>query len=184
MPEITGTLSADGSTYGPCVWCGEPSDALGITPGRPDLGSVPIHVFCSGAVLVAYRKLREGSLIGRAYEQLEAFEGRLSLIKEGNARLVRSIEDGRPAAELRGAFVSFAGATEAEIRYALDFLDYTVPTWRDQVRAATYAPGGFVGPMRPPLVGESGPEDVRREIESRNRAFAGEPFAVRDPDAE
>ena len=83
MPEITGTLSADGSIYGPCVWCGEPSDALGITPGRPDLGSVQIHVFCAGAVLVAYRRAREGRPAIPGLAQLEAYAGRLAAIEAG-----------------------------------------------------------------------------------------------------
>ncbi len=118
MPEIRGTLAIDGRTFGPCVWCGDLSDALGETPGRPDLGSLPIHVFCAGAVIVAYRRAREGRLL--AVDQVRAFEGRL-----------RELSDGRAPAPAR--------------------------------------------------IGVRPGSELEREIASRNAAFAGGTFAVRDP---
>lgn len=119
MPEIRGLL--DAGPPAPCVWCGEPTGNRAETPGRPDLGAVPLDVFCAGAIIVAYRKAREGRLLPAGVARLVAFE-----------RTLAQIGAGRP----------------------------------DEVRIAE---GDF---------------DLRREIESRNRAFAGEPYAVRDPEPE
>jgi hypothetical protein len=55
VPEITG--AAWTGSWAPCCLCGEPTDSWGDAPGLPDVGRIPIHVFCAGAVIVAYRRL-------------------------------------------------------------------------------------------------------------------------------
>lgn len=133
MPEIRGTIPLDDRPeyQVPCVWCAFPTSTRAETPGRPDLGEVPLHVLCAGAVIVAYRRRNDRNLLGSGLSELERFEGRLSLLaaaKKAGEEVVR---------ELRRV---------------------------DQLTNVT-------------------PEE-RREIESRIRAFAGEPFAVVDPEGE
>lgn len=165
MPEITGRLSADGRTYGPCVWCGEASDALGITPGRPDLGSVPIHVFCAGAVLVAYRRWRSGLADVATLRRMEAYTGRLLAIADGR----------KAAAELDQAVAEvsdvLARAVEEGPRVAEELRDALAPMPEKR--------GLWIHHPRGCACGRCGlDEELRREIESRNRAFAGDRFAV------
>lgn len=126
MPEIRGTLSREaGARLAPCVWCVEPTDARAETPGRPDLGEVPLHVWCAGEVVVAYRRLREGKLLTDGAVRLAGFEARLNELD-----LYREAKLPVPAAPT----VEPINATAAEIRYAVAFLDELVPNWRDVVR--------------------------------------------------
>lgn len=50
--------------YAPCVWCTTPTDVRMRTPGRPDIGSLPLHGGCAAAVIVAYQE----HLAGRRLE--------------------------------------------------------------------------------------------------------------------
>lgn len=54
-----------------CAWCGEPTPMRAVTPFRPDLGSVPMHLLCGSDMREAYRAwkerawtLREGEIAG------------------------------------------------------------------------------------------------------------------------
>jgi hypothetical protein len=39
-----------------CVWCDDWTDFRMETPGRPDLGTVPLHAFCAAEVIVAFEQ--------------------------------------------------------------------------------------------------------------------------------
>lgn len=41
--------------YQRCVWCGQRTDVMMATPGRPDLGSVPLNAYCAAEVIWAYQ---------------------------------------------------------------------------------------------------------------------------------
>lgn len=163
MPEIRGTL--DSGPLAACVWCAEATSNRAVTPGRPDLGEVPLHVRCAGEIILAYRRLGEGKLLAAGAKKLVAFESRLNELD-----VYREARLPVPAQPV----VAPINATEAEIRFALAFLDETVPTWRDQVR----------GLVPDEVRVAQGDFELRREIESRNRAFSGEDFAVVDPKPE
>lgn len=204
MPEIRGRL--DAGPIAACVWCSEATSNRAVTPGRPDLGEVPLHVWCAGEIIVAYRRLGAGKLLPDGAKKLTAFESRLNELD-----LYREAKLPVPAQPV----VAPINATEAEIRFALAFLDQTVPNWRDQVResearmrareirvrhegyptedlvvrdAPRQTEGYAVDREARALVEERedfrpGAHDrARAEIESRNRAFAGEDFRVVDPD--
>lgn len=70
MPEITG--AAFTGSWAPCSWCGEPTDSLADTPGRPDLGRIPMHIICAAAVIVAYRRGRVGGPEGARFREVLA----------------------------------------------------------------------------------------------------------------
>lgn len=145
MPEITGTITRDGAgTMRPCVWCGEGTDTLADTPGRPDIGRVPLHVWCAGAVIEAYRRLGQKRLLGDggAAAKIVAYEARLAALAAPPVPVIRPIN-----------------ATETEIRYALDFLDAIVPTWRETIREEE--------------------EKRQREIVLRDPAYPGEVLRAR-----
>ena len=72
MPEITGVVRLGGPIE-PCVWCGEGTDTRGNAPGLGDGVELPIHMFCSGAVIVAYRRWANGALLGGDREKLERY---------------------------------------------------------------------------------------------------------------
>lgn len=38
----------------PCVWCQSPTDIRAKTPFRPDLGAVPLHLFCAAEIIDLY----------------------------------------------------------------------------------------------------------------------------------
>lgn len=38
----------------PCAWCGGPTPMRALTPFRPDLGSVPMHLICGSDMREAY----------------------------------------------------------------------------------------------------------------------------------
>lgn len=78
MPEITG--GAFTGRWAPCSWCGEQTDSWGDTPGRPDLGRIPIHIMCAGAVVVAFRRGRVGP---GDDENLARFRGVMLALESG-----------------------------------------------------------------------------------------------------
>lgn len=45
---------------GACVWCGSTCWTMAETPFRPDLGQVPLHLFCGVDLREAYRVYRDG----------------------------------------------------------------------------------------------------------------------------
>ncbi len=53
-------LSASQRVVGRCVWCGEECWTMALTPFRPDLGQVPLHLFCGSDMRSAYRAWRDG----------------------------------------------------------------------------------------------------------------------------
>jgi hypothetical protein len=60
MPTIRGTfrLRPRPEDFAPCVWCVLPTDVRMITPFRPEIGSVPLHAGCAGAIIVAYEEFQ------------------------------------------------------------------------------------------------------------------------------
>jgi hypothetical protein len=146
MPEIRGTLTRDGAgPMRPCLWCTEPTDTMAETPGRPDLGEVPLHVWCAGEVIVAYRRLtapagpspaecvlrarppERGSSSPTARRGSAGYEARLNeldIYREANLPV--------PAQPV----VEPINATAVEIRYAIAFLDEIAPSWRQTVADA------------------------------------------------
>jgi hypothetical protein len=56
MPTINGTfrLRPRPEDFARCVWCDDWTDFRMKTPGRPDLGEVPLHAFCAAQVIVAF----------------------------------------------------------------------------------------------------------------------------------
>jgi hypothetical protein len=46
-PDVVAPVAA-------CVLCGEPTDIRAETPFRPDLGRVPLHLFCSAELIELY----------------------------------------------------------------------------------------------------------------------------------
>ena len=45
---------------GRCVWCGETCWTKADTPFRPDIGQVPLHLFCGADMREAYKAWRDG----------------------------------------------------------------------------------------------------------------------------
>lgn len=45
---------------GECVWCGSTCWTTAETPFRPDLGQVPLHLFCGANMREAYKAWRDG----------------------------------------------------------------------------------------------------------------------------
>lgn len=49
---------------GPCVWCGEQTDIWAITTFRPDLGRLPLHLFCGIWLRDAFsRAMQDGRVL-------------------------------------------------------------------------------------------------------------------------
>lgn len=44
----------------PCIWCGEPTALMALTPFRPDLGAVPLMLTCGVLMREAYRDFLAG----------------------------------------------------------------------------------------------------------------------------
>lgn len=85
MPEITG--AAFTGRWAPCVLCSEPTDSWGDAPGLPDVGRIPIHITCAGAVIVAYRRLASRRAIwGEDAAALPSIDRVLVPFEEGVAR--------------------------------------------------------------------------------------------------
>lgn len=53
-------LEASQRLVGQCVWCGGDAWTMADTPFRPDLGAVPLHLFCGVALRNAYRAWQAG----------------------------------------------------------------------------------------------------------------------------
>jgi hypothetical protein len=64
VPEISGTfpLRPTAADYRSCVWCEVPTSTLMVTPGRVDLGAVPLHALCAGQIITAYTLWRQRAL--------------------------------------------------------------------------------------------------------------------------
>lgn len=60
---------------GQCVWCGGDAWTAADTPFRPDLGAVPLHLFCGVDLRNAYRAWKAGEPLS---EQMTAGMRRLS----------------------------------------------------------------------------------------------------------
>lgn len=43
-----------------CAACGKPTPSTALVPNREEIGAVPMHLTCSGALVIAYRKTLEG----------------------------------------------------------------------------------------------------------------------------
>lgn len=80
MPEIRGEfpLFPDPSKMLPCVLCLEPTDVLAAAPGVGKM--LPLHVFCAGWLVVAYRRMLAGRLDAGGVRLLEAYAGRVKEI--------------------------------------------------------------------------------------------------------
>lgn len=55
-----GYLGASQRVVGQCVWCGGDAWTAADTPFRPDLGAVPLHLFCGVDLRNAYRAWKNG----------------------------------------------------------------------------------------------------------------------------
>lgn len=79
MPlEIRGTfpLRPQPSDYRRCVWCQTGTTTLMETPGRSDLGAVPLHAICAAEIIEAFRRWRSGGLSAG-----DPLRGRLTAVK-------------------------------------------------------------------------------------------------------
>jgi hypothetical protein len=45
------------------VWCGTPTDIRAETPFRPDIGELPLHLFCGVFMRDAWRKWSSGGVL-------------------------------------------------------------------------------------------------------------------------
>ena len=56
MTTIKGTMSIfpQDRRWGTCVWCQSRTFVWMLTPGRPDLGSVPLHAMCAAEIVAAF----------------------------------------------------------------------------------------------------------------------------------
>jgi hypothetical protein len=82
VPEITGRIVLGGPIE-PCVWCGWGTDTRGNAPGLGDGVELPIHVFCSGAVIVAYRRWANGALLAGDREKLARYVAAVRRLSPG-----------------------------------------------------------------------------------------------------
>lgn len=58
--RLRGNIGENFPPTGQCIWCGTVCWTLAATPFRPDLGEVPLHLFCSAALREAYAAWRQG----------------------------------------------------------------------------------------------------------------------------
>jgi hypothetical protein len=63
MPTIYGTLPRSPGPESPCLWCGRPTDVTFTPQFRPELGPLPMHMFCGVAMIRAYERLRDGMVL-------------------------------------------------------------------------------------------------------------------------
>ena len=66
MPDLTIShrVQVDRSgPKGPCVWCGQTTDVWAITPFRPDLGRLPLHLFCGVWMRDAFKAWQDGTAL-------------------------------------------------------------------------------------------------------------------------
>lgn len=73
---------------GACVWCGGATPMRALTPFRPDLGSVPLHIICGSDMREAFEAWRDGVPLDP--QQLAGLErlapGSLQTLQEGPGR--------------------------------------------------------------------------------------------------
>jgi len=69
MPTITSTMPRQPGPEWPCAWCKAPTDVLADTPGRPDIGRLPLHIGCGVAILRAFERLRAGMVLDASTQQ-------------------------------------------------------------------------------------------------------------------
>lgn len=53
----------DRTPIGECVWCGKLTNLMADTPFRPDLGALPLHLFCGVWMRDAYHKWKSGQVL-------------------------------------------------------------------------------------------------------------------------
>ena len=58
-----GDFRAGFPLVGDCVWCGAECRTKAETPFRPDLGRVPLHLFCGVDMRDAYRAWQSGDAL-------------------------------------------------------------------------------------------------------------------------
>lgn len=83
MATIEGVIRPGGPLE-PCVWCEEPTDTRGQAPGLGPNVELPIHVFCAGAVIVAYRWMQNGRLTVDQAKKLERYGRALAALPAGS----------------------------------------------------------------------------------------------------
>jgi hypothetical protein len=66
MPTIRGhfSLRPRPEEWAACVWCEAPTSFRMVTPFRPEIGSVPLHAGCAGAIIVAYEEFLRTRRLG------------------------------------------------------------------------------------------------------------------------
>lgn len=71
------SLNPRDDRWGTCVWCAEQTFVWMQTPGRPDIGVVPLHAFCAAEIVSIYDGMRAGMLTtglpGRTQRRLARF---------------------------------------------------------------------------------------------------------------
>lgn len=87
MATIEGTISLDDRPEDrlPCVWCGSPTSTRAAAPYLDPPRMVPLDVFCAGAIIVAFRRRREGRLSDAQAENLLRYGRRLAELGTGGA---------------------------------------------------------------------------------------------------
>lgn len=87
MATIEGTISLDDRPEDrrPCVWCGEQTSTRALAPFLDPPRMVPLDVLCAGAIIVAFRRRREGRLTDGGVAQLEAYARRLAALGPGGS---------------------------------------------------------------------------------------------------
>ena len=58
--RLRGDIGNNFPPVGQCIWCGAVCWTTALTPFRPDLGAVPLHIFCAQAVREAYAAWQSG----------------------------------------------------------------------------------------------------------------------------
>lgn len=59
----------DPAAEAPCVWCLGPTDIRAETPFRPDLGRVPLHLFCGADVIDAFNRFKASRTLSTEDQQ-------------------------------------------------------------------------------------------------------------------
>jgi hypothetical protein len=60
--RLHGDITNGFPAVGQCVWCGTVCWTMAITPFRPDLGAVPLHLFCTAELRDAYKAWQAGQI--------------------------------------------------------------------------------------------------------------------------
>lgn len=66
----------------PCCWCGGLTDVRAETPFRPDLGTIPMHIFCAADVIRTFEAMQAGrTLEAAAQAHVLQFQNRLNALQ-------------------------------------------------------------------------------------------------------